>query len=190
MKKSEVLAREGGPWLSVSVDPQFDPSGELTQVVHVARDITERKRAEEALRRSEAYLKEAQRLSHTGSWAFDVATGKYIYWSEELFRIFGFDPQEGVGSLEEVIRRFHPEDLNRWKENFERSLREKVDTSCECRFMMPDGTVKLLHLVRHPVLNDAGEVCNWWARHGYHRAQASTKKLCAAAKHIWRRRRG
>ena len=157
-EEAEVLAGKGGPWLSVSVDPLFDPSGELTQVVHVARDITERKRAEDALRQSEAYLAEAQRLSHTGSWAFDVATGNYIYWSEELFRIFGFDPQEGVGTLEEVIRRFHPEDLNRWKENFERSLREKVDTSCECRFVMPDGTVKRLHLVRHPVLNDAGEV--------------------------------
>src|SRR5208337_822306 len=127
-EEAEVLAGKGGPWLSVSVDPLFDPSGELTQVVHVARDITERKRAEDALRQSEAYLAEAQRLSHTGSWAFDVATGNYIYWSEELFRIFGFDPQEGVGTLEEVIRRFHPEDLNRWKENFERSLREKVDT--------------------------------------------------------------
>ena len=157
-EEMEVLARKGGPWLSVSVDPLFDPSGEIAQVVHVARDITERKRAEQILRQSEVYLAEAQRLSHTGSWAFDVATRKYIYWSEELFRIFGFDPQGGIGSLEEVIRRFHPEDLNRWKENFERSLREKVDTSCECRFMMPDGTVKLLHLVRHPVLNDAGEV--------------------------------
>jgi len=157
-EEMEVLARKGGPWLSVSVDPLLDPSGEITQVVHVARDITERRRAEQILRQSEAYLAEAQRLSHTGSWALDVATRKYIYWSEELFRIFGFDPQGGIGSLEEVIRRFHPEDLNRWKENFETSLREKVDTSCECRFVMPDGTVKLLHLVRHPVLNDAGEV--------------------------------
>jgi PAS domain S-box-containing protein len=157
-EETEVLARTGGPWLSVSVDPLLDPNGEITQVVHVARDITERKRAEQILHQREAYLAEAQRLSHTGSWALDVATRKYIYWSEELFRIFGFDPQGGIGSLEEVTRRFHPEDLNRWKENFERSLREKVDTSCECRFMMPDGTVKLLHLVRHPVLNDAGEV--------------------------------
>ena len=70
----EVLVRKGGPWLSVSVDPVFDPSGELTQVVHVARDITERKRAEDALRRSEAYLAEGQRLSHTGSWAWSPAT--------------------------------------------------------------------------------------------------------------------
>ena len=57
-EEAEVLARKGGPWWSVSVDPLFDPSGELTQVVHVARDITDRKRAEEALRRSEAYLAE------------------------------------------------------------------------------------------------------------------------------------
>jgi PAS domain S-box-containing protein len=138
--------------------PVLDEAGELVEYVGTAVDVTERKHAEEALRQSEAYLAEAQRLSHTGSWAFDVATGKYIYWSEELFRIFGFDPQEGVGTLEEVTRRFHPEDLNRWKENFEGSLREKVDTSCECKFVMPDGKVKHLHLTRHPVLNDEGEV--------------------------------
>ena len=90
-EEAEVLAREGGPWLSVSVDPLFDPRGELTQVVHVARDITERKRAEEALRRSEAYLAEAERITHTGTWAWSPARG-ILYWSEECYGTLGFDP--------------------------------------------------------------------------------------------------
>jgi PAS domain S-box-containing protein len=145
-------------WLWARAVPLRDEQGNILKWYGVLTDIEDRKRAEEALKRSEAYLTEAQRLSHTGSWAWDVATGKYVYWSEELFRIFGFDPQERIGTLEEVSRRFHPEDRNRWKENFEKSLREKVDTFNECRFVMPDGTVKHLHLVRHPVLNAAGEV--------------------------------
>src|SRR5208337_5053900 len=115
-EEAEVLARKGGPWLSVSVDPLFDPSGELTQVVHVARDITERKRAEEALRRSQAYLAEGQRLAHMGSWAWNPATLQSLYWSDEMCRIFGFNPRDGVPSAETFWQRIHPEDLDRSRE--------------------------------------------------------------------------
>ena len=73
-------------------------------------DLTERKRADEALRRSEAYSAEAQRLSHTGSWAFDVATRQIVHWSQEHFRIFGFDPAQGMPSFETFRQRIHPDD--------------------------------------------------------------------------------
>jgi PAS domain S-box-containing protein len=118
----------------------------------------DRKRAEDALRQSEAYLAEAQRLSHTGSWAFDVASDKYVYASEECGRIFEFDPHEGLPTREAVSRLIHPEDWPGVNEAFEKTLRDKVDTASEFRVTLPSGTVKHVHAVRHPVLNEAGEV--------------------------------
>jgi PAS domain S-box-containing protein len=135
-----------------------DESGRVTGVFAAARDVTARQRAEEALRQSEAYLAEAQRLSHTGSWTLDLACDKYVYVSEEDFRIWGFDPQKGPPTGETVFRRIHPEDRNRWKGNFERALREKVDSFDEYRIVLPDGTIKHIHTIRHPVLSDAGDV--------------------------------
>jgi PAS domain S-box-containing protein len=124
----------------------------------IMQDITERKRAEDALRQSEAYLAEAQRLSHTGSWAFDVASDKYVYASEECGRIFEFDAQEDLPTREAISRLIHAEDWDRVNEAYEESLRKQVDTSSEFRVTLPSGTVKHVHVVRHPVLNEAGEV--------------------------------
>jgi PAS domain S-box-containing protein len=129
-------------------------------ILSVVRDISERKLAEESLRQSEAYLAEAQRLSHTGSWAFDVASNRYVYTSEESDRLFGFDPQ---GEKEKptgasVSERIHPEDRSSWKRNLKKSLREKQDTTDEYRIVLPDGRVRHIHTIRHPVVNSAGEV--------------------------------
>ena len=91
-------------------------------MVRTRTDIEDRKRAEEALRRSEAYLAEAQRLSHTGSWAYRAGGGA-VYWSEENFRIWGFDPQQGVPDLEIVRQRIHPEDRDRAMEYGDKAVR-------------------------------------------------------------------
>jgi PAS domain S-box-containing protein len=153
----EILAREGGPWLSVSVDPVFNPSGELTQVVHVARDITERKRAEEALRRTAAYLAETQRLTHTGTFVSDETT-KPLYWSEELYRIFGFDPQHGLPAKEDPLKRIHPDDLEKFSQAWRRAIREKTDTDVEYRILLPDGTIRHVYGIGHPVLDAHGKL--------------------------------
>ena len=135
----------------------FTQGGKLFYLA-LARDISERKHAEESLRQSEAYLTEAQRLSHTGSWAFDVASNRYVYTSEESDRLFGVDPQGEKPTREVIFERIHPEDRSSWKRNLEKSLREKVDTTDQYRVVLPDGTVRHIHTIRHPVVNSAGEV--------------------------------
>ncbi|HEY1459776.1 MAG TPA: PAS domain S-box protein [Casimicrobiaceae bacterium] len=138
--------------------PVLNDAGEVVQLVGTSIDITERKRAEESLRQSEAYLAEAQRLSHTGSWALDVATDKYLYTSDEFDRIYGFDTRAEPLTRQIVLERIHPEDRSRWEQTLEKSRREKVDNIHEYRIVLPDGKVRHIHVMRHPVLNDAGEV--------------------------------
>jgi PAS domain S-box-containing protein len=126
------------------------------------RDIEDRKRSEEALRRSEAYLAEAERLSHIGTWAWNPVTGKNLYWSEEQFRIWGFDPQQGLPDIETGFQRIHPEDRNRVREEI-RQQRDssKADFVNDFRIVLPDGTVKYIHAVSHAVLDETGEVIEY-----------------------------
>src|SRR5229473_493293 len=128
------------------------------EFVGAVMDVTAVKQAEEALRRSESYLAEAQRLTHTGSWAWRVAGGNALHLSEEWYRIYGFDPQEGMPAWEERLQRIHPEDRGQWQEATDRAIGEKSDYEVEVRILLPDGTVKYIHTVGHPVLNASGDV--------------------------------
>ena len=145
-------------WLLIRNVPLLDETGNIVKWYGTSADIEDRKRMEEALRRSEAYLAESQRLTHTGSWAWDVASGEYVYWSEDLFRIYGIDPREGPLTRARVFQRILPEDLAKVDAAFHKSVREKVDTSVEFRIVLPDGTVRHVYEIRHPVLNDAGDL--------------------------------
>jgi formate hydrogenlyase transcriptional activator len=145
-------------WMLHRSVPRRDENGNILKWFGSSIDIEDRRRAEEALRQSEAYLAEGQRLVHAGSWALDLASDKYIYVSDEDFRIWGFDPRDGSPAREAVFRRIHPEDRDRWKEKFENLLHKKVDSSDEYRIVLPNGTVKHIHTIRHPVLNDAGDL--------------------------------
>jgi PAS domain S-box-containing protein len=132
-------------------------SGKL-EFVGTVTDITERKRTEEALRQSERYLAEAQSLAHMGGWVWRVTGRNAVYLSEEWYRIYGFDPDDGPPTWSERLQRIHPEDRANWKETIDRAIAEQSDYEVEFRILLPDGTVKYLHTVGHPVLNASGDV--------------------------------
>jgi PAS domain S-box-containing protein len=113
--------------------------------------------AADALRRSEAYLAEAQRLTHTGSWADDGSV-RPVYWSEELYRIFGLDPKQGVPTREQPLERIHPEDRDSFLRAFDRAIYQRVDAEVEFRIVLPDGTIKYAHGIGHPILNANGDL--------------------------------
>src|SRR4029434_988964 len=88
----------------------------------------------------------------------DVGSNRYVYTSEEFDRIFGFDPQGEKPTREAVLERMHPEDRISWKRILGKSVREKLDTTSQYRIALPDGSIRHIHTIRHPVVNSAGEV--------------------------------
>ena len=136
---------------------------ESEQQLRKARDELEMKVAERTaeLQRSEAYLTEAQRLSHTGSWATIPATGQHTYWSEEAFRIYGFDPAGAPPRFAEFERRIHPDDRARTREEFRTAIREKVDFDHGFRIVHPSGEIREIHVIGHPVLGPLGDVVEY-----------------------------
>jgi PAS domain S-box-containing protein len=145
-------------WFLFRATPSLDDNGRVVKWYGTNTDIEERKRAEQALRRSEAYLAEAQRLTHTGTCAIDGASRETLYWSEEMFRLFGFDPQQGLPMWDQWLQRIHPEDRDRVKMAGDRTFIKKVDCDVEFRIVKPDGTLKQIHGIGHPVLNPEGEL--------------------------------
>jgi PAS domain S-box-containing protein len=127
------------------------------EYVGAVTDITVAKRAETMLRESEAYLAEAQRLSHTGSWAFSPATGEFRYWSDESFRLMGFDPSGGTPPFEIVAQRFHPDDQPVIAAKLERATREREEFEVDYRIIHPGGEIRNIHAVGHPVLGPSGD---------------------------------
>src|SRR5579864_3529323 len=124
----------------------------------IVEDITERKRAEEQLRRSEAYLAAGQKLTHTGSWAWNVSTGD-LFWSQETFRIFGFDPAQTTASLVETfLQRVHPEDRSRVEQGLKEAPKERGNYEVDYRIVLPGGTIRHIHDVVYPVTSEAGQV--------------------------------
>jgi PAS domain S-box-containing protein len=132
----------------------------ITRITHLAEVAIERKLTQEKLQRSEAYLAEAQRLTHTGTWVWGPRAAKMLYCSDEMFRIFGFDPQEGVPS-ERLWERIVPEDCDRVREVIMDALRKKSDFADEYRIMLPGGTMKHIDVIGHPVVDEAGEVVEY-----------------------------
>ena len=151
-------------------DVTWDESGRPRRQFGVLQDITDLRHAEkelraseEALRRSEAYLAEAQRLSHTGTLAFNATSP--VYWSQESYRIWGFDSKRGLPDRETVLQRIHPDDRERVNVETEEALRQKRDFTIEFRIVLPDGTVKYLESTGHPLFSADGELVEMVATH-------------------------
>lgn len=160
-----IRRRRDGKLLTVSlVAAPVSVEGGQSEIYGIYRDITGRKNAEERLRRSEAYLAEGQRLSHTGSWARCVSTGD-LYWSRESFLIFGLDPEGPSPRFEALLSRIHPDDRDSVRDTIENSTVRKSDLEVDYRIVLEDGTVRHIHVVGHPVMNAAGQVDEFVGTH-------------------------
>src|ERR1700722_15185128 len=120
-----------------------------------AIDVTDHELLTQDLRRREAYLSEAQRLSHTGSWAWNVRTDA-LFWSEEISRIYGYSPQETAPTWAQLLQRVHPKDRPQLEQRakMEATGNEWIDSYGDFRIVLPDGTMKYLHSVAHPVTQE------------------------------------
>ena len=127
----------------------------ISRFTHLAGVAIERKLTQDKLRRSEACLLESQRLTHTGSFARKIS-GEGLYWSEEMFRLFGFDPHSGLPNRDDAFQRIHPDDYSRMVAAIEQAIREKTTVSEEHRIVLRDGTTKHVHTIAHVIFDEAG----------------------------------
>ena len=154
--KESRLRRADGEYRRVLLRavPRRDEDGNIVKWYGTTTDIEDHKRAETALRRSEAYLAEAQRLSLTGSFAWNVSRGE-VFWSDEMYRILGFD-RATKSTLELLFQRVHPGDRAFVQATLDRASMYGTDVDIEHRLLMPEGSVKYVHIVGHTVSDETG----------------------------------
>ena len=134
-----------------------DESGSI-EFAGAVMDVTAAKQVEQTLRESKAYLAEAQRLTHTGSWAWNVAHRENVHWSQEQYRLFGLDPESDSSSFDAAYQRIHPEDRATFDKAVERAVHERSDFEVDFRTVLPDRSTKYLRSVGHPVFSPSGEL--------------------------------
>jgi PAS domain S-box-containing protein len=132
-------------------------NGALKRFLGTAMDVTEQEQLTHELQRREAYLAEAQRLSQTGSWAWSPDQD-IKYWSEECYRVLSFDSRDGLPRFEDLLQRLHPDDQPGFKELIRTAIREKAEWEADYRIVHPDGPVRDIHVVGHPVVSTSGHL--------------------------------
>ncbi len=143
-------------WWQGDSMPTLRENGEIV-FCGVLLDITDRKKAETAIRNSQRQLKEAQRLAHVGNWELDAATGT-VTWSEELFRIFGLEPAAAAPTREEQAALIRPEDLELWGTKVQRGIDEAAPFDFDFRVYRPDGCLRHLNAVGRAETDASGKV--------------------------------
>jgi PAS domain S-box-containing protein len=128
-----------------------DSSGRAYEMFGTVQDITERKRSEEALKRSQFYLSEGQRIAHIGSWAFDDSGH---YWSDELYKIYGLDPRNGAPTVDEYLALIHPQDRAAMVETIKAMQEEHRGFDQIERIIRPDGQMRYIRAVAVPVMEE------------------------------------
>ena len=142
-------------WVLRRAVPLRNERGEIVKWYGTGTDIADLKRAEVALRESEAYLAEAQRLSRTGSFGWDLSRSE-LRWSEETFRIFEYDPHTDTPTVDHVLRRVHPDDMSAVQAAIDRVTHDKEDWDLDHRLLMPDGRVKHVHVAARAARHSGG----------------------------------
>ncbi len=141
---------------------QLSGNDELAHLGAVFNETTTRLRdLYRQIKNNEAHLAEAQRLTHMGSWVWQVAERNALHLSDEWYRIYGFDPRKGIPPWEERLQRVHPEDRGEWQGTIERAIAQRSDYEVEFRILLPDEKLKWIRTVGHPVLSPAGELAQF-----------------------------
>lgn len=152
----EACRKDGTTFPAMVTDtPVFDEAGTLTAIIGISTDITELKNTEE-LRRSEASLAEAQRIAHLGSWRWDLKTGE-VWWSDETYRIYGYDPQQFSPTLATVAEIFHRDDQHLFRAVINDASRKNASCDFEHRIVRPNGEVRWVHRRGEVVRGEGGE---------------------------------
>jgi PAS domain S-box-containing protein len=182
-----LLPNGAAKYIHVVGHPIVNASGDVIEIVGTAMDITERKRAEDALRASEASLLEAQRLTRTCSWRHEVLSGK-VTVSAEGFAMFGIEPEDDASSVDFYHSRKHPKDRPEAEQAYAAALLRKTDFEADFRIVLPDGTIKNIRSIGHPILDERGDLVEFVGASidvtEHHRARADLEKAIEEIKRL------
>jgi PAS domain S-box-containing protein len=144
LERRYIHAEGHAVWNLTSVSLIQDAQGNPSHFVCLHQDITDRKEVETKLRKSEARLAEAQRIARLGSWEWDVKTGESS-WSDETFRIYGYEPKQFVPTVDTLMELVHPDERELVRKNIDAALYEGESYDFEHRIVRPDGEERVVH---------------------------------------------
>jgi PAS domain S-box-containing protein len=174
-------------WFLFRGSPLRDRSGNVAKWYGTNTDLEERKRAEDALRASEAFLLDAQRLTRTCSWRQEVLSGKVTVSAEGL-AMYGIEPEDHASSVDFYHSRKHPKDRPEVEQAYATALLRKTDFEADFRIVLPDGTIKNIRSIGHPILDERGDVVEFVGASidvtEHHRARADLEKAFEEIKRL------